>query len=279
MMVVLSRVALLALALFWMTAGLAFAEPMSFPDLTEPVAGRQDVTFADLVRLVAPEAGANGEGTIDVRHIGGDAWSDPGPEAMRLLKLAAVPARSGGRDRTVLLLDFGPAQDNASGFVVLALFDVTGKPRLLDAADIAFDRWTAFAEPARLPVGEGDDLLVTRSTHFNSSQGYATTALILLRGDRFALVDTISTFDDRACAFERTQRLGIRQGTGTPFADIRATVSERTTVSAGQCGEAAVPEPGTRNIAVTYRWDAADESYSADSDAFDVLARENERRF
>jgi hypothetical protein len=198
---------------------------------------------------------------------------------MRLVKLAAVPARSGGRDRTVLRLDFGPAQDSASGFVVLALFDVTGEPRLLDAADIAFDRWTAFAEPVRLPVGEGDDLLVTRSTHFNSSQGYATTALILLRGDRFALVDTISTFDDRACTFERTQRLGIRQGTGTPLADIRATVSERTTVSAGQCGEATVPEPGTRNIAVTYRWDAAGERYSADSDAFDVLARENERRF
>lgn len=279
MVVVLSRVALLALALFWMTAGRAFAEPVSFPGLTEPVAGRKDVTFADLVRLVAPGAVESGEGTIDVRHIGGDAWSDPGPEAMRLLKLAAVQARSGGRDRTVLLLDFGPAQDSASGFVVLALFDITGKPRLLDAADIAFDRWTAFAEPVRLPVGEGDDLLVTRSTHFNSSQGYATTALILLRGDRFALVDTISTFDDRACAFERTQRLGIRQGTGTPFADIRATVNERTTVSAGQCGEATVPEPGTRNIAVTYRWDAAGERYSADSDAFDVLARENERRF
>lgn len=279
MVVVLSRVALLALALFWMTAGGAFAEPVSFPGLTEPVAGRQDVSFADLVRLVAPGAVESGEGTIDVRHIGGDAWSDPGPEAMRLLKLAAVPARSGGRDRTVLLLDFGPAQDSASGFVVLALFDVTGELRLLDAADIAFDRWTAFAEPVRLPVGEGDDLLLTRSTHFNSSQGYATTALILLRGDRFALVDTISTFDDRACAFERTQRLGIRQGMGTPFADIRATVSERTTVSAGQCGEATVPEPGTRNIAVTYRWDAAGERYSVDSDAFDVLARENERRF
>lgn len=279
MVVVLSRVALLALALFWMTAGRAFAEPVSFPGLTEPVAGRKDVTFADLVRLVAPGAVESGEGTIDVRHIAGDAWSDPGPEAMRLVKLAAVPARSGGRDRTVLLLDFGPAQDSASGFVVLALFDVTGEPRLLDAADIAFDRWTAFAEPVRLPVGEGDDLLVTRSTHFNSSQGYATTALILLRGDRFALVDTISTFDDRACTFERTQRLGIRQGTGTPFADIRATVSERTTVSAGQCGEATVPEPGTRDIAVTYRWDAAGERYSADSDAFDVLARENERRF
>ena len=279
MVVVLSRVALLALALFCMTAGRAFAEPVSFPGLTEPVAGRKDVTFADLVRLVAPGAVANGEGTTDVRHIGGDAWSDPGPEAMRLVKLAAVPVRSGGRDRTVLLLDFGPAQDSASGFVVLALFDVTGEPRLLDAADIAFDRWTAFAEPVRLPVGEGDDLLVTRSTHFNSSQGYATTALILLRGDRFALVDTISTFDDRACAFERTQRLGIRQGTGTLFADIRATVSERTTVSAGQCGEATVPEPGTRDIAVTYRWDAAGERYSADSDAFDVLARENERRF
>ncbi|MCW5707765.1 hypothetical protein [Shinella sp.] len=283
-MVVLLRMALIALAISWTPADRAFAEPASFPDLADSVAGRKDLTFADLIRLVVPRIAANGEassgdGAIDVRHIGGEAWSSAGPEATELLKLAALPARSGGLDRMVLLLDFGQARDSASGFAVLALFDVTGEPRLLDAADVAFDRWTSFAEPGRLAVGEGDDLLVTRSTHSNSSQGYATTALVLLREDRFELIDRISTLDDRACAFERTQRLDIQQGTGAPFADMEATVTERTAGSGEQCGDATAPEPGTRTIAVTYRWDDAGQRYIADSDAFAALARENEERF
>lgn len=284
MTVALLRVVVVALAIFWTPAEPAFAEPASFPDLKDPVAGRGDVTFADLIRLVAPGIAASGETAsegrvIDVRHIGGREWSSSGPEVVKLLDFAAVPARSGGRDRMALLLDFGAAQHSASGFVVLAIFDVAGEPRLLDAADVAFDRWTSFAEPVRLPVGTGDDLLVTQSTHFNSSQGYATAALILLRDDRLELVDRLSTLDDRTCAFERTQRLGIRQGAGKPFSDIVATVTERTAASGRDCGDATVPGPAMRAITVTYRWDAAAQRYSPDSNAFVVLRRENEARF
>lgn len=278
------RAALVALAIFCAPVERARAEPASFPGLTDPVAGRQDVTFADLVRLVAPGSGASGQampegGVIAVRHIDGSAWESPGPAVAELRHFAALPARSGGLERTVLLLDFGPARDSAFGFVVLALFDVAGEPKLLDAADVGFDLYTSFADPVRLQVGAGGDLLITRSTHFNSSQGYATAALILLREDRFELVDTVFTLDERACSFERTQRLGIRQGAGAPFADIEAVVSERTTSAGEQCGDATVPRPGTRTIAVTYRWDAAGQRYSADSDAFLLLADENAKRF
>lgn len=38
-------------------------------------------------------------------------------------------------------------------------------------------------------------------------------------------------------------------------------------------------EPGSRTIPVTYRWDAAEQRYGPDTDAFEVLARENEARF
>ncbi|MFC3074320.1 hypothetical protein [Shinella pollutisoli] len=279
MMVVLLRVVLVVLAVLSAPAGRASAQPAASPDLADRVGGREDLTFADLVRLVAPRIAASGE-AARLRHIGGEEWRSAGPEAAELRAFTAVPARSGGSDRMVLLLDFGEARDSAAGFAVLALFDIAGEPRLLDAADVAFDRRTSFAGPVRLPVGEAGDLLVTRSTHFNSSQGYAMTALILLGGDRFELVDTISTLDDRACAFKRTQRLDIRRGTAAPFADIRATVTERTAGTAEPCDDgAAVPEPGTRTIAVTYRWDAAERRYIADSDAFAVLARENETRF
>src|SRR5690606_10528250 len=122
-------------------------------------------------------------------------------------------------------------------------------------------------------------LVAIRSTHFNSSQGYAMTALILLRAGRTEPVDTVSTFDDRSCAWQRSQLLEFGRSAGEPFADIVATVTERTEATGEDCGGEAVPGPPTRRITATYRWNADAERYLPDSNAFAVLARENEDRF
>lgn len=276
MTVSLLRVALVGSAILWMPVERASAEPALRADLADRVGGREDVTFADLVRLVVP--GTAGNETIDVREIGSEDVEDLEPESAAPPRLAAVPVRSGGKDRMALLLDFGSGE-YVVGLAILALFDVTGEPRLLDAANVASGKYTSFFDPARLTIGPGDDLLAIRSTHWNSSQGYTTVPLVLVRNDRLELIDTIPAFDERVCAYERTQRPDIRQGAGEPFPDVVATVTEVTTLSGHDCGGAKAPEPGTRTIAVTYRWDAGEHRYVADSDAFDALARENEGRF
>ena len=276
MPVALLRVALVGLAMCWMPVERAFAEPAFLPDLADRVAGREDVSFADLVRLVMP--GTAGNETIDVREIGSDVVEDLEPASIAAPRVAAVPVRSGGLDRMALLLDFGSGRD-VVGLAILALFDITGEPRLLDAANVASGRWTSFLDPARLAVGAGDGLLTIQSTHANSSQGYTTVPLVLVRNDRLELVDAIFVFDERVCAYERTQRLDLRHGAQEPFSDVVATVTEATTLSGANCGEATVPEAGTRTITVTYRWDAGERRYIPDSDAFDELARESESRF
>ncbi len=270
------RGVLVALAIIWMSAERAFAESVLLPDFTDSVAGREDVTFADLVRLVAP--GTAGNETIDIRDIGSEAVEDLEPESTASLRVTAVPVRSGGLDRMALLLDFGRGRD-VVGLAILALFDVADKPRLLDAANVATGNETSFLDPVRLAVGSGDDLLAIRSTHANSSQNYTTAALVLVRNDRLELVDMIFVFGERACAYERTQQLDLKQGAGEPFSDIVATVTDLTTPSGQDCDEAAPPGPGTRTITVTYHWGSAEQRYIPDSDAFDVLARENEERF
>src|SRR5690606_15821928 len=67
MTVALLRAALVGLAIVSMPVERAFAEPVLRPDLADRVSGREDVTFADLVRLVVP--GTAGNETIDVREI------------------------------------------------------------------------------------------------------------------------------------------------------------------------------------------------------------------
>lgn len=266
------RAAAAALAFLLAAAGGGRGKPVSRPEPADPLPWAAERTYADLVRLVLPE-----DATADFRHIGGEDMANPLPAPIGPVRIAAVPL-GGGTERVALLLDIGPADDAAMTPAILALFEMTDDPRLVDAADVGFDRFTGFAEPARLPLG-GNDLLITSSVHWNSGQSYAATALILVRGDRLELVDTIFTLDERTCAYERTQRLAVRSGAAGPFPDIAASVTELTVATGENCGEAAAPEPGERTVAATWRWDDDARRYIADSGAFDALARENEARF
>lgn len=263
----------------------AHAQVAGFPELNNTVPGHQDVTYFDLARMVIPDlkAGANGfydgSAPIEMRDIlgGGDGGSPP--DANSLSNAAVLAVKSAGKDRLAMLFDLGQSQDSAEGFAVLALYDLTGKPRLLDAANVAVDRNTSFREPGKVSISAGDDAVVTTSTHFNSNQGYAGTMLIMIRNDRFYLIDAIYTFDENYCAYRRTQNLAFRSlGGRKPFAPIKATVTDATVPSKESCDEPP-PKATTHDISVTYRWNKAKSRYVRNSDAFEKLSAENEKRF
>ena len=269
---------LMALMLF--TGPAAFAQPVSYPEPADPLPGQTEWTYADLIELVAPGIVLDGSAysggqQLDIRHLAG--WDDPGVTlaATGRLHISALAAGS----RLALLLDFGTTADEVTDLAILALFDLADGPRLLDVANAGLDRSTSFIDPFLAGLGEGADLLLTQSTHHNSGQGYATTALTLVRDGRFELIDTIATFRENNCAYERNQSLEVMPIAAEPFADIVATVIEETTIPAEDCTDPASTEPGTRSITVTYGWDPQAGRYTADSDAFDILARENEARF
>lgn len=263
----------------------AEAQAVSFPELSVAVPGHQDVTYLDLAKMIVPDLTSGGDGSykgsapIEVRHIlGGDESGSP-PETISLPNAAVLAIKAGGKDRLTMLFDLGQAQDSAEGFAVLALYDLTGKPRLLDAVNIGTDQSSYFRDPGKLAVGPGDDALVTMSTHFNSNQGYVSTLLILVRNDRFEPIDRIDTFDENVCAYKRTQDLAFQTlAGGEPYAAIKVTATDATVPSGESCDEAA-PEAASRDISVTYRWDKSKSHYDKDSDAFKRLSAENAERF
>lgn len=274
--------ALMLLPFLWTAAG---AQAVSFPELNSPLPGRSDVTYLDLAKMVIPDLAADKDGfykgglPIDMRHIaGGDDGGSP-PETTSLPNAAVLPIKAGGKDRLAMLFDLGDSPDSAEGYAVLALYDVTAKPKLLDAANVAVDRSTYFREPNKLSIGAGDDVLISMSTHFNSNQGYVSTLLILPREDRLQLVDTIYTFDENVCAYKRTQDLAfLTLDDGKPYAAIKATATDATVPSGESCDEAA-PEAASHDISVTYHWDMKASHYVKDSDAFEKLSAENAKRF
>ncbi|RUU02808.1 hypothetical protein EOD23_19205 [Mesorhizobium sp. USDA-HM6] len=261
------------------------AQAVSFPELNSPVPGHQDITYLDLAKMVIPDLAASDDGfykgsaPIEMRHIIGDDAGGSPPETINLPNAAVLAIKAGGKDRLTMLFDLGDSADSAEGFAVLALYDVTGKPKLLDAVNVAVDRSTYFRDPDKVSIAAGDDAIVTMSTHFNSNQGYVGTLLIMARDDRFELVDAIYTLDENDCAYRRTQTLAFQaSGDGKPYAPIKVTVTDATVPSDESCA-AAPPEASSNDISVTYRWDAKASHYVKDSDAFEKLSAENEKRF
>lgn len=263
----------------------AQAQAVTFPELNSTVPGHRDVTYFDLAKMIVPDLKSGDDGfytggaPIEMRHIlGGDEGGSP-PETISLPNAAVLAIRASGKDRLTMLFDLGQAQDSAEGFAVLALYDLAGKPKLLDAVNVGVDQSTYFRDPGRLAVSPGDDVLITMSTHFNSNQGYVATILILVRDDRFEPIDRIDTFDENVCAYKRTQDLSFQAPSGEkPYAAIKVTVTDTTRPSGESCEEPA-PKAASHDISVSYRWDGATSRYIRSSDAFEKLSAENAKRF
>ncbi|RUW62677.1 hypothetical protein [Mesorhizobium sp. M7A.F.Ca.US.008.03.1.1] len=263
----------------------AGAQAVGFPELGSALPGRTDVTYLDLARMVIPNLAADKDGfyraglPIEMRHVEGPDSGGSPPETSGFSNAAVLAIKAGGKDRLTMLFDLGDSPDSAEGYAVLALYDITGKPKLLDAVNVALDRGTYFREPGKLSVGANDDVLITMSAHFNSSQNYVITPLIMIRDDKFELIDMIYTFDENLCAYSRKQDVAFQTVPGSqPYAAIKVTVTDSTVLNGESCDDTP-PRPESHDISVTYHWDKKTSRYAKDSDALDKLAGENAKRF
>ena len=280
------QIARLVLALLLLTApGRAPAQEVTFPQFSDPVPGADKVTYLDLAREIVADATVDANGWLAgntikaLRHIAGaDSRKAPPAQGKADTGISAIELADGRRH--LMMFELGQPEGDVANYTVLALYDPAATPRLLDAVDVGHDLSNFFLNPAVLPLG-GGDLILTMSLHFNASQAYQVSGMTLLRGDRFEFIDAVSTFDDKHCAFERTQRIAYDvQQSDTPFADIFAAVTETVTQTGTGCGgDVEAPPAGERTIAVRYAWDAAAGRYVPDSDAFERLAAENSERF
>lgn len=268
-------------AALWIGLASASAADVAVPAPGDAVPGANGVTYLDLLREIVPDleqadAVYRGRTVVPLRHIAGpDLQAEP-PQEPTVADFSVLPLEGG---RILLLVDLGMAGDAAEGYAVLAIFDPAGKPRLVDAADVAFDRMTWFLEPVMLDLGAGRHAALTMSMHSNSSQAYVTTGILLVGADRLSLVDSVFTFSDKTCAFDRTQEARIESSGAAVPADIVVTVDERTMPTGDDCGGEPLPEPMQRTIRATYSWNAAGSRYLVDGDALQKLASENAERF
>src|SRR4029077_16525347 len=103
-------------------------------------------TYLDLARMVIPDLTGDENGfyrgglPIEMRHIEGPDSGGSPPDTTGFSGAGALAIKAGGKDRLAMLFDLGDSPDSAEGYAVLALYDITGKPTLLDAVNVAVDR-------------------------------------------------------------------------------------------------------------------------------------------
>jgi hypothetical protein len=267
-------------------ADLAAADDTAQPD--DPVPGHPGVTYLDLLRQALPGLALNPADNEYEAHLkkplphlaGADFQTDP-PDPVTVSAFEVQTIHAGGKTRLLLLAELGPAEDSADGVALLALYDDAARPRLLDAVDAGVDRETGFDEHPLLPLGPGDDAVLTYSEHFNSDQTYSGRLLFFVRGDRLRLIDDISAFSDRFCGYERdeTPVFATRPDPGAPHPEIDVTVTEDLKHVDEDCSDDVIPDAYTRSFHASYRWDAAKGDYVRSQSDLDKLDQEDQARY
>lgn len=259
-----------------------------YADILDAMPGRPDVTYLDVFRSLAPDlavtAGGAAAGYLaaSLRHASDDD-GEPSAEAGTPIVVggvAVLPVRAEGTERLLLLADLGDPSDRAESFTILALVDGEGATvTLLDVADVSKDMFTEYFDPPLLDLSPDDQAILVRNSHSNSNQAYESVEMLFVKDDRLVEIGSVSVFSDWWCGFERRQTVSFEPvpGQGRRYASIRAKVLYEGRAVESDCGEN--PDPFTQTIGAVFNWDETTGGFAPDSDAFDVLAEENERRF
>jgi hypothetical protein len=270
-----------ACLLSWVDAGWAGLVAPS-----DAIAGHGGLTYFDLMRMVvtdlAPQS-ADAEATahqiVDYRHIEGkDSKTEP-QGAVAIKYLEPLEIHTDGKARLVLMADLGPSDEAVAEFVLLALFDIGGRPKLLDVVEVGTDRLTGFADKPLLPLGHGSDLIRVSSDRFNSNEDFVNTELIFVRHNRFRLVDAVYTFNVRTCTYRLTEWPAVRTlpDRGRRYRRIVLTLPEKVELLDNDCGDEQAPRPFERTFGATYRWNAQRRTFVTASGNLEKLAKENDK--
>ena len=265
---------------------LAVAAKADIIDPADPVAGHAGVTYFDLMKLIVTDLDAPGPGEptahqiVPYRHVeGADAKTVPdGPVTIKFL--APLDIHADGAPRLALVADLGPSDGDVTEFVLLALFDMTDKPKLLDVVEVGRDQMTGFADAPLVPLGHGSDLIRIDSDHFNSDEDFVVTELIYVRNGRFRLLDALFTFDQKTCTTVETELPVVTTypDAGRTHYSIVLTVPEKVASQpdAAQCDDKP-PRPFVRTFQATYRWNNSRQDFDKTSSNLEALENVNDK--
>ncbi len=239
------------------------------------------MTYSELIAMALPGAIPSDtamlvKADVELPHIEGPDFAVAVAAPVTVESIKSLQLSVEGRPHLALMLDVGGDEPVAA----LVLFDISSNPVLVDVKDVAADRFSSFAEPFRLTVGHGHDLILVSNSHGNAGQYYDAITIVDVVGGELQMVDVVLTLDDQACGGSETQTAGFSSAPmSAGRGDFEVTVTDVIVASEEDCGSAQTYEPGETVYSVTYRWDEAAGRYVSQGDGWAELDDLNGERF
>jgi len=247
--------------------------PVSAADLklTDTVPGHAGLTYEALVRMAMPALAVEG-GTaragaqVTLRTLGGDESFLPADFAFD--SVDALEISSDGKPYLLLL---APSEDG--GFsALLAAYDMSGAPRLVDAVDGGMDRMLAFGD--RVDLG-GAVAFTLVGSHYNAGESYVSTDIGFVHAGRLTPIASQLAFGLQVCSYQMEQTLSLTAADDppAPYRAVSVAVTQAVTPTGEACGEdSPLPPPAnTATYTDVYRWDPAAGAYATATHERDAL--------
>ena len=255
-------------------------------DVDGAVPGHAGVTWRRLLQAVAPDLKDDGDQTVGhvpepLRHLAGADEGGALPDPQVFTELEATTVKVGGRAYIALIADLGPSDDRVASNTLLALFDGSPTPRLVDAAAVGLDRLTGFNDPDRIRIGPADEALITYSEHFNSSQTYSGRLIAFAHDGKLQLIEQLSDLAVRACGYEiyETPTFATHPDKGRRFWRIEITQHEVLKADPTEDCDKRPPRAYRHTYREVLRWDDGKGRYVVVSSDFGKLDKRDRARF
>lgn len=273
------------LALAAVLFALAASAPLARESVTlaDPVAAHGGVTYLDLMKQVIPdlalkEGSAEGHLPEGIIHLEGEDMTGETPEMVAFDHLDVERVKSEGRETIWVLADLGDG-GNLGTYSLLAVFDDSQTPKLLDAVEVDTDQMTGFVD-APFAMGAGTEAMMVGSEHFNSSQSYQSRILAFVREGKLEKIASFFVFGTRSCDEWTTEELTVTSDdTQSDLWTIDATIVRNKALAGQDCEDPLDSDWRHREFIAQYVWDSAQEQYVPARNDFEDLARLDEALF
>jgi len=253
------------------TTQFAFAAEYGYIGENDVVSESSETTYFDLALQFAPglaNTPSDGRALSAIRHIGGEEL--PATIASPSIGgIDRIDIRQAGKPRMLLLFDFGQADDAAESINVLALYDMTGTPRLLDAMNVGLDRENSFLEPGFIALSPNFGMAFVRNSHHNAGEEYLQSSLIGIWDGKLHNVDTVFSMSWLTGEEDLTVRPSFAPAKDTLALDATFSITRK------HCDGTCVQDPDypsiTERVKTRYRWDAAVGKFVRPEKAYDRI--------
>ena len=276
----------LLVALLGIAALPAHADDSAYLPPNDLVKGHDGITYAELLKQVIPDLAEGSDGWTGhipdgIGLIGGDDDSGELPDPATISSVTAETIVIGGKPTLWVMADAGGG-GMLGDYTLLAAFDDGATPKLIDAKEVDYDRFTYFLDDP-IKISKTDEAIIVGTSHSNSEQSYEERMLVTLSQGKLVRAADFLLFEVHSCHMYQDEQLTLTpkvasKGYWPIDASVRRVLAQNA--DGGDCLDPDNPAGvKTTSFKARFSWDEASDGYVTTSRELERLRDDDRNLF